>query len=41
MRRRISLSMAREKIIKDLGKEAFVKGESWKNYFNAFTILPL
>jgi hypothetical protein len=33
--------MARETIIKDLGKEAFVKGESWKIYFNAFTILPL
>jgi hypothetical protein len=41
MRRRISLSMAREKIIKDLGKETFVKGDSWKNYFNAFTILHL
>jgi len=39
MRRRISLSMAHKKIIKDLGKEAFE--ESWKNYFNAFTILPL
>jgi NADPH-dependent 7-cyano-7-deazaguanine reductase QueF-like protein len=37
MRRRSSLSMARETIIKDLGKEAFVKEDSWKLYFNAFT----
>jgi hypothetical protein len=41
MRRRISLSMVREKIIKDLGKEAFVKGESWKNKKQFFKPIKL